>query len=237
MATRGCTSCGAPMPAAARFCPGCGAAAGGSPAAAPAGEQSRTPWIVAGVLTVALVAAIAIGALKGPSGEESAAAAAPAPAAAGGGGASAVDIASMSPAERFNRLYARVMQATQAGDMATAQQFMPMAISAYGMLDAPDNDQRYHVALLKMHSSDAAGAAALADTILATQPGHLFAYMIRARAARVANDQAGARRAQDDFLKHYDAEMKANRPEYGEHKQSIDGFAAEARGSKGGATP
>jgi iron complex outermembrane receptor protein len=38
-------------------------------------------------------------------------------------------------------------------------------------------------------------------------------------------------KAYREFLAHYDAEMKANRREYGEHRTSIDGFRREALGA------
>jgi hypothetical protein len=47
--------------------------------------------------------------------------------------------------------------------------------------------------------------------------------------ARWAKDDARLAKAYREFLAHYDAEMKANRPEYGEHRASIDGFRREAQ--------
>ena len=50
-----------------------------------------------------------------------------------------------------------------------------------------------------------------------------------AHAMRWAKDEAALAKAYRDFLAHYDAEMKANRREYGEHRVSIDGFRREAQ--------
>ena len=46
----------------------------------------------------------------------------------------------MSPRERFNRLYNRIMTAAQSGDEATVSRFTPMALMAYAQLDTIDAD-------------------------------------------------------------------------------------------------
>lgn len=147
----------------------------------------------------------------------------------------APDISQLSPKERFDRLYNRVMQAAQAGDQATMSRFMPMALGAYEMLDSADADARYHAALLRVHNGDVQGSRALGDSILAAQPGHLLGYVVLGTAARWAKDEAGLAKAYRGFLAHYDAEMKANRREYTEHRTSIEGFRREASGPAGGA--
>jgi hypothetical protein len=138
------------------------------------------------------------------------------------------DISNMSPRERFNRLYNRIMTAAQAGDQATAERFMPMALMAYAQLDTIDADARYHAALLKAHTGDMAASGALADTILAQQPSHLFGYVIRGTVARFGKDQKGLDAAYAGFLKRYDEEMKAGRQEYGEHRTSLEDFKQAA---------
>lgn len=141
----------------------------------------------------------------------------------------------MSPRERFDRLYNRVMQAAQAGDEATVGRFTPMALMAYSQLDSLDADARYHAALLEVHTGDVAGPTALADTILAQNPGHLFGYVIRGTVARWQKDDKALARAYAAFLEHYDAELKANRSEYADHKASIDEFHQQAQHAKTGA--
>ena len=141
----------------------------------------------------------------------------------------APDISQLSPKERFDRLYNRVMQAAQSGDQATMSRFMPMALGAYEMLDSTDADARYHAALLRVHSGDVQGSRALGDSILASRPGHLLGYVVLGTTARWAKDDAARAKAYRDFLAHYDAEMKANRREYGEHRASIEGFRREAQ--------
>jgi hypothetical protein len=103
-----------------------------------------------------------------------------------------------------------------------------MALMAYGQLDSIDADARYHAALLEVHSGDVAGPTALADTILLREPGHLFGYIIRGTVARWKKDDKALGRAYAGFLEHYDAEMKAARPEYADHKVSVDEFHQQA---------
>jgi hypothetical protein len=155
-----------------------------------------------------------------------------APGAQGGGGdepaapaGTPPDISSMSPAERFNRLFDRVMRAAAAGDSAQAKQFTPMALLAYGMLDSVNADLRYHAAVLYAESGQAAAALALADTILAQNPNHLFGYLVRGEVADRRGDAAAAAGARKDFTAHYQAEIgRADRPEYAEHKPVIDEY-------------
>ena len=143
------------------------------------------------------------------------------------------DLSQMTPRERFDRLYNRVMQAAETGDAATMQQFSPMALAAFGMLDEVDADARYHAALLKLHTGDVSGSAALADEIEMETPNHLFGFIIRGTLAKWQNDTAALAQVYQEFLEVYDEEIAAERPEYGHHQQSIEGFLQDARGGGG----
>ena len=103
-----------------------------------------------------------------------------------------------------------------------------MALGAYSQLDSVNPDARYHAAVLHMQVGGYAAARALADTILAESPGHLFGYLIRGTVAQLENDTAAAGRARREFLAGYAREMGANRVEYLEHKPVIEQFKAEA---------
>jgi hypothetical protein len=146
----------------------------------------------------------------------------------GGSAGPAPDISRMTPRERFDRLFNRIMQAAERGDSAQVARFTPMALAAYDQLDSVDADARYHAAVLRLQAGDLAGARALADTILADAPGHLFGYLIRGTAAELAKDTAALSRARADFLAHYQQEMGAKRVEYLEHKPVIEEFRKEA---------
>jgi hypothetical protein len=140
------------------------------------------------------------------------------------------DISNMTPRERFDRLYNRIMKSAESGDENGVAQFTPMALMAYQQLDTIDADARFHAALLKLHTSDIAGAKALGDTVLLKNPGHLFGYIILGTAARWAKDDAELARQYAAFLKHYDAEMKVGRPEYRDHARSLEDFKKAAEG-------
>jgi double zinc ribbon protein len=222
-----CPSCGKTLSPAARFCSGCGRGVG---AAGSAPARGRTPWIFAGAALAGLLAVILVVLARGstrPAAAESAdlpAQAAPAE--------TPPDISQMTPRERFNRLYNRVMQAAQSGDQATVTRFTPMALGAYAQLDTTDADARFHAALLQVHTGDLNTPAALADSILAGNPGHLFGYIVRGTVARFRKDEKVLGESYTGFLKHYDAEMKANRPEYEEHRTSVENFRTAALESR-----
>lgn len=188
--------------------------------------RDRTPWLIAGVALAGLLAVLLVMVARNARG----AAAEPEVAALQQplGNEAPPDISNMSPRERFNRLYNRVMRAAQSGDEATVTRFTPMALMAYAQLDSIDADARYHVALLKVHTGEVDASAALADTILARDPGHLFGYLVRGTVARFRKDQKELARAYTGFLKRYDQEIKLARPEYSEHQTSLDDFRKAA---------
>jgi hypothetical protein len=148
-------------------------------------------------------------------------------------GESPPDLSTMSPRERFNRLYNRIMRGAEAGDEATVSRFTPMALMAYAQLDTIDADARFHAALLRVHTGDAAAARALGDTVLQQSPGHLFGYVILGTVARWQKDDTALRKAYSGFLQHYDAEMKVGREEYKEHATSLNDFHQAALTAKG----
>src|SRR5690349_14720528 len=218
-----CPSCQTPVHG--RFCPNCGRDVQGAAAA----SRALGPWLYGGGALV-LAAVFGLGLLvgKGRGGAPAAAEGV----ASGPAQAAAPDISNMSPRERFDRLYERIMRASSSGDAATVQQFSPMAISAYGMLDSVDIDARYDVAVIKLHMGDIAGTTALADTIVKKAPTHLFGYMLRATVARFGGDSVGAKAARAAFLRNYAAESRRARPEYAKHQSAIDTFKREAEGGQ-----
>lgn len=146
----------------------------------------------------------------------------------------APDISQLSPRERFDRLYNRIMQAAGQGDTAQVQRFTPMALGAYAQLDTFDADARYHAAVIRLQTGDLAGAHALADTILEQSPDNLLGYLVRGTAAGLADDPGARTQAEREFLRRFDREMAAGRPEYRDHAPAIESFKKEADGRTGG---
>jgi hypothetical protein len=153
----------------------------------------------------------------------------------GGGGAAASAepppvLDGLPPRARFDTLYNRAMFAAQRGDEWSLRQYGPAALSAYAVLDDADADAHYHAAMLRLHSGDTQGAAALADSISQRQATHLFGFILRGTVARGRGDDAALRRELAEFLRHYESEMAAGRPEYGHHAFILNQFLEEARG-------
>jgi hypothetical protein len=140
----------------------------------------------------------------------------------------APDISQMSPSERFDRLYNRIMMAAQQGDTALIQRFTPMALGAYAQLDSFDADARYHAAVIRLQSGDLTGAHALADTILDQSPDNLLGYLVRGTAATITDDPGARTQAEREFLRRFDREMAAGRPEYRDHAPAIQEFKRAA---------
>jgi hypothetical protein len=202
-----------------------------------ASGSERSAWIFAGTLSALLVGVIvytvatqqpapripnmanagaAAGDTAGPAGADPAGA--------------APDISQLTPRERFDRLFNRIMQASEQGDTAQVRRFTPMALGAYAQLDTVDVDARYHAAVIRLQTGDIAGAHALADTILDQAPDHLFGYLVRGTAATIAGDPGARAQAEREFLRRYDREMAAGRQEYADHGPVIQEFRREADG-------
>ena len=192
------------------------------PGAAPAG-RSTTPRVLAAVAALAAAAALVWG--IGRSGP-----AAPA-ATATTAEAAPPDLSQMTPRERFDRLFNRIMTAAEAGDTAEVGRFLPMATMAYQQLETRDADARYHMAMLDLQGGNPGPALAQADTIAAAAPNHLFAVLIREADAARRNDAEGVRAARRAFQAAYDGEMALERVEYAEHRAALERFRAA------GATP
>ena len=150
---------------------------------------------------------------------------------AGGGtsaGVAAPDISQMSPEERAQRLFDRVMRLDEAGKTDSVRFFLPMALGAYQQLPALSLDAHFDVGLLKLAGGDASGALAEADTIRREVPTHLFADILRARALEAQNNARGARDAYQRFLKNEPSERARRRPEYTDRANLLDAFHGAA---------
>jgi hypothetical protein len=236
-----CAACNRGLTPGARFCHHCGATAGsGAPAGAPAGasagnsaaggSRNLVAWLVPGVALICLAAFFVGQQLsRGKSAPDTAEQNTPlggagpvAPCAGGAAGERAPDISSLSPQERADRLFNRVMRYGEEGKIDSARIFAPMAIQAYEMAGPLDAHRRYDMGMIAVVAGDAGIAKAQADTILSTNKTHLLGLVLAMKAAGLRQDAA----ARADFQKRIVAAAPAERAkglkEYEDHKPDID---------------
>jgi len=140
----------------------------------------------------------------------------------------APDISQMSPQERFDRLFSRVMEAGAQQDSAAVVNFTPMALGAYSQLDRFDDAARYRAALIRIQVGEFAGARALSDTILVETPHHLLGLVIQGSVASFQGDAEALGATYRDFLSHYDEQLGSGRPEYVSEQAVIESFREAA---------
>jgi len=234
-----CAKCGAELSRGAKFCHRCGAATNvaavatnvaTSQSAATKNEStgSRLPWVIAGVALVALLALVAVQRMSSGSsnaGADNAGAAAPI---VGNGGAANVDISSMTPQERAERLFNRIMRYAEQDKKDSIQFFAPMAITSYEILGNLTLDQRYDLGRIAEVSGDPLIATAQADTILANNPTHLLGLVLAANAARMRKDEGKVREYQRRLAAAAPSERAKKLPEYEAHANDINAALAAA---------
>jgi len=241
-----CATCSAALTPGARFCHRCGTPAGAPSAARSHGFASALPWAVAALALVSLTALV-VGQRFGARGNPSAptsevldganmqgATPIGPPAGEPGGAPSgaaprAPDISQLTPEQRAERLYDRIMTEHEAGRDDAVRAFLPMARAAYEMLGPLNLDQRYDLGRLGEVGGDTTLARAQADTILKTRPTHLLGLILAARVARMEGSAPRARALDARLLAAEPAERSAALPEYLLHRNDIDTALAAAR--------
>jgi hypothetical protein len=200
----------------------------------PAPARNSLAWLVPGIAVLALVAfligqRVGIGSSTG----DAASGAADAPSTAGGAPAGgAVDISQMSPEERANRLFDRIMSYSERGKQDSARFFAPMAIQAYQMLGTPDAHARYDIGMIAFVTGDAPLARAEADTILAKDTSHLLGLILAMKAAALRNDAAARAQFEKRFKASEPTERAKKLKEYEDHASDIEAAMRSARGTK-----
>jgi predicted Zn-dependent protease len=139
------------------------------------------------------------------------------------------DLSSMTPREAADRLFNRVMTAREQGNSEEALRFAPMALQAYERVGTLDNDARYHLALIHMTQGDTKGARVQIDKLRQSVPRHLLALMLEHELAERSGNKEKAAGVNKAFLAAYDAEIAAGRPEYEDHRGTIDRFRQAAQ--------
>jgi hypothetical protein len=225
-----CAACRAPLTPGAKFCHRCGTPVGEreTRATTERGLAGALPWAVAAIALLALVALVAgqrivrarpattpdvagqeVGA-PSVSGADAARAPTPAP-----------DISNLTPEQRAERLFNRIMTSFEQGDTARVQFFAPMALQAYQQLPRMTLDDRYHLGRIGAVTGIAQLTSAQADTILRTQPTHLLGLVLAAQGARMRSDEVAARAFDKRLLDAQASELKKQLPEYAQHANDI----------------
>lgn len=232
----------------ARFCHRCGTPAGTTARRPIPGLANALPWTVAALALVSLIALVVgqrfgartqggrVDVLEGANGQGATVISAPgandgsAPFAGGATGMPrAPDISQMTPEQRAERLYDRIMTEAEAGRAENVRAFMPMALAAYEMLGTLTLDQRYDLGRLGIVSGDTALARAQADTILAAQPAHLLGLALAAQAARLEGAAQRARAFEARLLAAAPTQRGSGVAEYLLHRNDIDAALTAAR--------
>lgn len=239
-----CSNCGAALSPGARFCHNCGKSVATSASETTSGEVRSTtasslPWIVAAIALVTLLAFLAGSAFNKRRGSSLDAPQNALPQAglddrgAGqpstDGAVRGPDISQLSPQERADRLFNRVMVLNGEGKSDSVLFFAPMAIEAYRMLSPLNDDQRYDLGRIAEVAGAFPLAKAQADTILAGNPTHLLGLILAARIASLEN-RASDRQAFESRLREaYPSESAKKLPEYERHAADITGGLESAQ--------
>jgi hypothetical protein len=237
-----CSSCSAPLSAGAKFCHHCGTAVGPASAARET-KTNSLPWIVAALAFLALFAmAAGRGFNARPSNTvDGSANALPQAGLDDRSGASdsqdagvrAPDISALSPQERADRLYNRVMLLASEGKIDSVQFFAPMAVQSYLLLQPLNPDQRYDLGRIAEVTGALPLAKAQADTILIENPNHLLGLILEARLAVIAGDTTQLHSYERRLVAAQKPEIAKKRAEYDRHQDDITTALQQARKSLG----
>ena len=141
----------------------------------------------------------------------------------------APDISNLSPRERADRLFDRIMRLSSEGKTDSVQFFAPMAMSVYQTLGPLDADLRYDFGRIAETAGAVEVARAQADTILRSDSTHLLGLVLGMRAAQLRGDSTSARGFSRRLLAAEPTESAKQLPEYQRHQGDILDALAEAR--------
>ncbi len=139
------------------------------------------------------------------------------------------DLSQMTAREAADRLFNRIMTASEQGKPAEVEFFVPMALQAYGALPVLDRDAHYHLGLIYGMAGDRGNVEKHIAALRQSVPNHLLASMLDHDIAEQAGDKFAISRHIADFNAAYDAEMAIGRPEYEGHGGSIERFRAATK--------
>jgi hypothetical protein len=151
-----------------------------------------------------------------------------------GAGMRAPDISSLSPQERADRLYNKVMLLATQGKIDSVQFFAPMALTSYQMLSPLNADQRYDMGRIGEVVGAIPLAKAQADSILRENPNHLLGLILEARLATLARDTAQLHLYERRLVAAEKSEAPKKREEYLRHQDDITNALQQAKKSLAG---
>ena len=214
---RYCTECGTQYLPAAAFCHNCGRPVNsrGASAAVSTGLSPALKWGVPGLAITALVVLTLF--RMGARDVSPSSGAMPLSSA----GAGAPDISAMSPTERADRLFTRVMRYWTEGKADSAAFFAPMALAAFEAVTPMTAHIRYDLGLVALVAGDIERASAQSDTILAGRPNHLLGLALAIRVADARGDVTAAKAARTKLVSFDNAERASGLPEYSDHDADL----------------
>ena len=216
-----CAACGASSAPQATFCHRCGVALNEHSAAAMT-RSRRLPVLIVVAAVLGIVAATVMAMLVIDADRRAAPPTVRSTAAAPPQSAAAIDLSTMTPREAADRLFNRVMGASERGDVSEATRFAPMAVQAYARVAELDADAHYHLGLLYLQLKDVDGTRGQIAELKQQVPQHLLAYVLGHEVAVRTGDQPAAAQIATEFAAAYEVEIAAARPEYEAHRVSIE---------------
>ena len=218
---RFCSECGTEFLPDARFCHKCGASIDGS-----VRVPAISPVLKWGLPAAAILALVVLVFFRlGASNATPETPAATTPLASG----ALPDISSMSPEERADRLFNRVMTYASEGKADSAAFFAPMAMSSIEALAPLSAHSRYDLGLVALAGRDVNKAGAQSDTILKERPTHLLGLVLAARVADARGDSVAAKSFRKKLLAAEKSERASSLPEYRDHDADLRAAIEEAR--------
>jgi len=219
-----CPSCGSGTLSGAAYCHTCGASLAGGAVGGkwPAGKFAGLA-AVAGLIAVSVFVLVTFSTLENtpPSSSSSAPPTlvydAP------------PDLSRMTQREAADRLFNRIMRASEQGNRAEAMRFVPMAIRAYDGLPALDRDAQYHLGLIYGVAGDRTKGDRHIAALRQAAPNHLLALILEHGIAERSGDHATVSKIVTKFATAYNSEMAMGRPEYQAHRNTIEKFLAAAK--------
>ena len=226
-----CPECSTPLSAGARFCHRCGANALGSGRGFGKTGDAALPWAIAAIALVALTALIAGQQFRGARAASEAEVPLGAPTTADGV-VRGPDISQLTPAQRAELLFDRVMSLDESGQTDSVRFFAPMAIAAYQMVGSLDIDQRYDLGRVGIVAGLSELARAQADTILSRHSDHLLGLSLAIGAALLDGDATRERALKQRLLAVQARELAKDLPEYRKHRSDIAEAVGIARSER-----